>query len=218
MMCCGSSDLTTSVIRGIPEKSKEQIRADGRITMDNKVLIFDVSLTNGGTPSYLKNQFKYNLARLKAEQSSAVPGPIINQSVTPAVAQRHREKNVKYAPILNKIRDIERKGRSNLRTIFNPCVITHNGELGTGMNDSIEVLAGFAKKRANDSESGTYRGELPAKAASIQRQHLRAAICCTLATGVGRILRTAGYPIGKKRHKQQGIHYDFADSPGPPAA
>jgi len=129
-----------------------------------------------------------------------------------------RKKNVKYAPILNKIRDIERKGRSNLRTIFNPCVITHNGELGTGMNDSIEVLAGFAKKRANDSESGTYRGELPAKATSIQRQHLRAAICCTLATGVGRILRTAGYPIGKKRHKQQGIHYDFADSPGPPAA
>ena len=79
------------------------------------------------------------------------------------------------------------------------------------MHDTIEMLAGFAKKRAEQSESGTYRGELPAKAASNQRQHMRSAIGCKLAACVGRILRTAGYPVGRKRNKRQGVHYDLAE-------
>jgi hypothetical protein len=110
------------------------------------------------------------------------------------------EKNTKYAPLVA-VGQAQADKKERVRPVFLPAVFSNDGELSPGFFALIEYIAMQAKMNAQKFPERD--GSTASQVAARVRTQLKDAIACAIARGVGRLMRTGGFPLGGSSNKKR---------------
>lgn len=183
----------------IPAKTKG-LRLDIAFKADRgDELYIDVgslhTTTAAGNPSRrTKTWLFYQKAPLRSDAN--------HLGVSPVVAAAARTKDIRYTPLLQRVKAFyEESRRRRPAPVFNAAIVSHRGEFSRGTFSAIEWLAtqAYITKANSDSTDGV----TPSQASAALRSHLKDALATAVANGFGAVLLSAGFPascIGNRVH------------------
>ena len=174
-------------------------RFDGHMVLKPGLeLLIDQTSVHHSADAYVVSTLKY--VRDIHRQERASGGLLFfnkGKTSSSAVIAGHREKLVKYAPVMDLFRaQLARHARDNVPTFLAP-VISQLGEMSADAFKLFEIMSTTYQTKIDRNRH--FVGITPGQARARYRSRLITATMVNLAVGLGKQLTTMGSPVGKRR-------------------
>jgi len=179
------------VVQKAPSQERKGRRPDTLFSFDDKDYVVDYS----GVQSTAKT-YRTRTAKALAQEADDATGDARTGSHLPynaTMVARQNAKHVQYKPVMELAALHHKQGLRQSAPVFLAPCFTNSGELSEDFFKLIEVVAMAVKAKA--VRSPPKDGATPAMVAARARSAMKDAVACGIASGVGRLMQTGGFPM-----------------------
>jgi hypothetical protein len=157
-------------------------------------LWLDVSSIHSTAEKYVSKLLRFLKHEQVADTIAVVRKPLRSSIDSSAVAHAAGDKNEKYMPLLQRGRLLHATGKLPQLPEFNPCIVTHAGEFGSGLTRTVEWICTRYRKHVAP-KAALMAGTSIVKCTGRFRSETLDSIAAALAKGWAQQLLSVGHPL-----------------------